>query len=305
MSEHDHDHSHGHHHHHHHHITSSFKWAFFLNFTFALIELVGGLWVNSVAILSDAVHDMGDAVAIGMAYFLEKKSHSKSDQNYSYGYRRLSTASAFVTSVILLVGSCLIIFESIPRLLNPVTPEVHGMIALAILGLLVNGMAYYKMSKTKSLSQRALSLHFIEDALGWLIVLVGAIVMMFYPLPILDAAMGLALSGWVIFNVFKNLKATFRIFLQATPHSDELRKIEAALLLLPELCGVHHMHYWSLDGEKHIFTAHLALKNNKSLSDTNQLKEKVKVLLKEQFDIFEATLELEWEKDNCSDPQHN
>lgn len=300
---HSHNHSHGPHHHP---VTDSFKWAFFLNLSFAIIELVGGVMVNSVAILSDAVHDFGDATAIGLAYFLEKKSRHQSDHNYSYGYRRWSTFSAVLTSMILVIGASWVIIEAVPRLLNPVYPNVDGMLALAVLGVVVNAVAFFKLSKAGSgLSQRALRLHFVEDAIGWIIVLIGAAVMKFYPLPMIDACLGVILSLWVIWNALKNLQASLRVFLQAAPDANDVQLIEKAILQLPDICGIHHLHYWSLDGETHILTAHIALKNNKPLSETVELKNKIKTLLKEQFSIYEATLELEWEKDHCADPTHD
>jgi cobalt-zinc-cadmium efflux system protein len=298
---------HGHHHDHSHHAEdiSAFRWAFVINLVFAIIELVGGVWTNSVAVLSDAIHDFGDAIAVGLAFFLEKKSHGASDLKYSYGYRRWSAMSAVITSIVLLIGSCLIIAESIPRLLNPQTPKVEGMIGLALIGIAANGFAFWKLSKGQSLSKRALSLHFIEDILGWVIVLIGAIVMLFFPIPILDSVLGLMLSVWVGWNAFKGLRITLRVFLQGTPEESSVEQIEKEILSLPEIQGIHHIHYWTLDGEKHIFTSHLALKNNLTLSETIQLKERIKNLLRQKFNIFEATLELEWEKDFCSDPEHD
>ena len=284
---------------------SAFRWAFVINLVFAMVELIGGIWTNSVAVMSDAIHDFGDAVAVGLAFVLEKKSHGRSDANYSYGYRRWSAVSAVITSVILLMGSCLVIAESIPRLLNPQNPKIDGMIGLAIIGIAANGFAFWKISKGQSLSQRALSLHFIEDILGWVIVLLGAIVMWFYPLPVLDSVLGLMLSGWVAWNAFKGLQVTLRVFLQGTPDHGSVEEIQKELFALPEICGAHHVHYWTLDGEKHIFTAHLSLKKDLPVSETIQLKEQIKLLLKEKFNIYEATLELEWQNDLCSDPEHN
>lgn len=304
--DHDHDHEHGHghsQHHHHHHVEGNLALAFVLNLSFSIIEIFGGIYTNSVAIVSDAIHDLGDSMAIGFAWYLEKKSKKKSDVQFSYGYRRLSILSALLTGVILLGGSLLVLAKSIPRILNPEQPEINGMIGLAILGLAVNGFAAYRVSQSQSLSSRMISLHLLEDVFGWAIVLVAAIVMKFWDFPQIDAILAILLASWVIFNVFKGLKGSLQIFLQMTPLGMDVDKISEKIVQVPGVKSIHHLHTWSLDGEKHILTVHLKV-TSQNVEDWAQIKIKVKQMLQKEFSILEATLEIEYEAEECFDPEH-
>ncbi|MBV2168513.1 MAG: cation diffusion facilitator family transporter [Bdellovibrio sp.] len=301
---HSHSHSHGHHHHHAHGaVLGRMKVALALNLGFACIELVGGLWTNSVAILSDALHDFGDAFAVALAIILEKFSHRKSDGDFSYGYRRFSTLGAIVTGIILVLGSVFILIESVPRLFNPQQPYAEGMILLALLGVTVNGFAAYRVSKGESLNERMLMWHMIEDVMGWVVVLIGAVVMKFYHLPQLDAGMAIALSLWILYNVFRNLREALKVFLMASPSQVQVEEIEAKICQIEKVEGVHHGHLWSLDGENHIYTAHVVLAANSTVLDMEQVKEQVKKLVKD-FGIIEATIETEISGSTCFDPEH-
>lgn len=279
------------------------KMALILNFSFACVELVGGLWTNSVAILSDALHDFGDALALGLAIGLEKISHKKSDAQFSYGYRRFSILGAVITGLILMLGSVFILIEAVPRLLHPQQPHADGMIALALLGLVVNGAAAYRVSQGLSLNERMLMWHMLEDVLGWALVLVGALVMKFFDFPQLDAGLAILLALWILFNVFKNLREVVQVFLMATPSHTDLATVEQALLKIENVVGVHHAHLWSLDGQSHVLTAHIVLAAHCKMEDVEQVKMLIKKRVQE-FGIVEATLETELAGTACADPDH-
>ena len=215
-----------HHHHEHTHSTGNIRLAFFLNFFFAIIELVGGVLTNSVAILSDALHDFGDSVSLGIAWYLQKLSTKGRDRYYSYGYKRFSLLGAVFISVILLVGSVFVIKESVERIMDPQEPNAKGMFLLAIFGVLINGAAVLRLKKGSSLNERAVSLHMLEDVLGWIAVLIVSIVMMFVDLPVLDPLLSIGISLWILSNIYKNLKDTFRIFLQQVPQNIDLQTLE-------------------------------------------------------------------------------
>jgi cobalt-zinc-cadmium efflux system protein len=278
--------------------------AFWLNFVFTLIEIAGGLWTNSMAILSDAIHDFGDSIALLSAWILEKKSNRKNDLKYSYGYRRLSTLSALITGVVLVIGALVVISKCIPRLLHPEQPETNGMLALAVLGLTVNGYAAYRVSRGSSLNERMITWHLIEDVLGWAMVLIGAAVMKFWDLPILDPLMGIALSAWVIWNVRGTLKEATKIFLQATPEGIEVAEVQAAIKMHTAVADCHHTHLWSLDGESHILTCHVALKGNPDLASFSKIKQEIRHLLAHKFRVAEATIEFELPGEACPEPEH-
>lgn len=310
----DHDHGHGPHHHghshgpggHHHHHGASGRvgTAFLLNLGFAVIELIGGLWTNSMAVLSDALHDFGDSLALGMAWWMERKSQQASDRTFSYGYRRFSVVSAFLTGVILVAGSLWIIGQSVPRLLNPEPVRTTGMFFLALLGIVINGIAFFRLSKGASLNERMLRWHFIEDLFGWILVLVGSVLMMIADWPWMDPALAILLSVWVLWNVLRHLRHAIGVFLQEVPAHLQGGHVESWIKSVAGVQGVHHVHIWSLDGESHILTAHVVVDSALDPRGTQELKSGIKSGLRERFGILEATIELEASGETCVDPRH-
>lgn len=277
--------------------------AFALNLGFAFIELVGGYWTNSVAITSDALHDFGDAMAIGLALVLEILSRKGSDAKFSYGYRRYSTMAAVITGLILVVGSILILVESVPRLFDPVVPHAEGMIVLAILGLSVNGYAAYRVSKGGSLSEKMIMWHLIEDVAGWALVMVGAVIIHFTGYAQIDAALAFVLAIWILVNVLRNLRAAFNVFMQGVPTQLDVEHILGHVRKTDGVKDVHHVHVWSLDGDKHVLTGHVVVNPGLTLNAIEEIKRKIKTTLL-AHGIFEATLEIEPDGADCSDPSH-
>ena len=247
---------------------------------------------NSVAILSDAVHDFGDSISIGMAWYFQKVSQKERDSKYSYGYGRYSIMGAVITAIILVVGSIFIISEAIPRLVQPEQPETSGMIPLAILGIVINGAAVLRLRKGKSLNEEVISLHLLEDVLGWIAVLIGAIVMHLYDIPILDPILSMAIAAWVLFNVYRNLKKAFSILLQGTPTNVDIPSITAAIEKLDLVKSVHDCHVWTMDGEFNILTVDVVVPSEVKIADL----EAVKVEIWKVFDannIEHATIEFD------------
>ena len=163
------------HNHSHDHSGKNLKVAFFLNLTFTILEFIGGIYVNSIAIISDAVHDLGDSLSLGTSWYLDSKSKKNANSKYSYGYRRFSLLGALINSVVLIAGSVYVIYEAVGRILEPEHSDAQGMVIFAIIGVLVNGYAAYKLSSGKSMNEKVVSWHLMEDVLGWVAVLIVAI----------------------------------------------------------------------------------------------------------------------------------
>lgn len=293
--------NHNHHHHGHHHTTENIKTAFFLNLVFTIIEIIGGFYTNSLAIMSDAVHDLGDSLSLGMSWYFQKLSNKKATKKYSYGYGRFSLLGAIINSVVLIVGSFFIISEAIPRIINPEEADATGMIWLAILGIIVNGAAVLKLKKGSSINERVVSLHLLEDVLGWIAVLIASIVMMYWDVPILDPILSLVIAGYVLFNVYRNIKDAFKIILQGVPNEISSDKIKEHIILhIDEVEDIHDCHIWTLDGEFHIATIHIIVKNKEfSWQKSNEVKENIKKLLHDNFHLEHVTLELESILEEC------
>ncbi|MBQ2377923.1 MAG: cation transporter, partial [Clostridia bacterium] len=205
--------------------------AFTLNLLFSVIEFAGGVWTGSIAIASDALHDLGDAVGIGASYFFERKSKKQPDERYTYGYGRYSVLGGAVTLLILLLGSVAVIVGAVKRLVNPVNVNYGGMIIFAVLGVLVNLGAVLMTREGRSLNQRAVSLHMLEDVLGWAVVLVGAVVMRFTDLAVIDPLMSILVAVFILINVVAGLKEIVEIILEKAPDGIDVRELSDHLLV--------------------------------------------------------------------------
>lgn len=277
---------------------TNIKVAFGLNFGFTMLEMVGGILTNSVAIFSNALHDLGDSLSLGLAWYFQRISNKKRDKTYSFGYKRFSVLGAVINSLVLVIGSMLILNETVPRLFKPEATHVRGMLILALIGIIVNGAAVLRLKKGASINEKVVSLHLLEDVLGWGAVLTGSIVMTFVYVPVLDPILAVIITFYVLFNVFKNLKISFRIFLQAVPDETNTEFIKEKISDLPGVANVHDIHAWTLDGEYNILTIHLVLEGSADPREIKKIKDQVKSLLKD-LKINHVTIETEFEDDCC------
>ena len=275
-------------------------WAFLLNLSFSIIEFIGGWLANSTAIMADAVHDLGDSLSIGSGWLLDRLGNRKPDSQFTYGYRRLSLVGALVNGLVLISGSIWVISEALPRLLDPVMPHTEGMIALAVLGVTVNSFAAYKLKAGKTLNEKILNWHLMEDVFGWLAVLLVALVMPIVDMPILDPLLSVGFTLFILINVVKTVLKTGRLFIQATPNANTVDTITQSLLSLDKVESVHHLHLWSLDGEQHVLTAHIRAYPLDSLEDYSKLKETIHTALSSE-DIAHTTIEIELSDERCRD----
>ena len=276
------------------HREQNIKTAALLNISFTLIELIGGLWTNSLAILSDALHDLGDSFALVISYVLERKARRPRDAKMTFGYARLSLLAALFSAVILVAGSLFILWKTVPRLINPEPVYAPGMIGLAIVGVLFNGAGLMKLKKGESLNERVLSWHFLEDVLGWSAILIGSLIIHFWDNYLIDPLMTFGFTAFILWGVAKNLKETFNIFLQGVPGHIDSSGVRKDLLSLAGIKRIHDVHIWSLDGEKDIFTGHIVV-TPELLTNPDQTRRKIKETL-EKHHIEHSTVELESEK---------
>ncbi len=275
-------------------------WAFFLNVGFTIIEFVGGILTNSTAIMADAVHDLGDSISIGLAWVLAKLGNRPASQNFSYGYKRLSLLGSLINGIVLITGSAWVLYQSIPRLFDPEMPVTEGMLALSIFGIAVNGFAAFKLSKGKTLNEKVLNWHLLEDVLGWVAVFIVSVVLMFVEWPILDPILAIGFTLFILFNVIRNVGTTLKLFLQGVPDKNLARKIERKLKDVQEFQRFHHLHLWSLDGEHHVLTVHIELEADVSLEDQRDLRRRLSQELAE-FDLSHTTVEFELYNEPCRD----
>ncbi|MFQ5335974.1 MAG: cation diffusion facilitator family transporter, partial [Flavobacteriales bacterium] len=285
---------------HKHHTNSikNIKTAFFLNVSFTFFELIGGYYTNSMAIMSDALHDLGDSISLGISWYLEKKSGRDSDSQFTFGYQRFSLLGALINSVVLIAGSLYILSEVIPRLVNPVHSNAKGMFVFALIGIAVNGLAVLRLRRGSSMNERVVSWHLLEDVLGWFAVLIVSIFLIFKDLPVLDPALSLLIILYVMFNVIRNLKKTMHIFLQGAPDDISTGQIENDILAIEGVQSLHQTKVWSLDGEEHVLTIHVVIDNPASVAEIVGMKHRIKAVL-QAARIRHATVEIELSDEAC------
>jgi len=268
--------------------------VFILNLSFSLFELMGGIYTKSVSIISDAIHDFGDALSIGLSYILEKISKRKPNNKYTYGYLRYSVIGAIITNTILIISSIFVIINGVKRILNPVEINYNGMIIFAIVGFVINLLAVYMTKEGDSLNQKAVNLHMLEDVLGWLCVLIGAFIIKITKFYTIDAILSIIVAGFILLNAIKSYKKIVDLFLEKTPDNIDIEELKNKLLNIKGVINIHHIHIWSLDGIINYATMHVIT----SEKNINKIKEEIRNKLKE-YDINHITIELEKKDYEC------
>lgn len=272
--------------------------AFILNIGFSIYELLGGFFTNSISIMSDAIHDFGDALSIGISLALEKISKKKPNEKYTYGYVRYSILGALITTIILTIGSIFVIIGGVNRIINPEEINYNGMIIFAVFGVIINLFAAYFTKDGDSINQRAVNLHMLEDVLGWIVVLVGAILMKFTDIRIIDSIMSIGVALFILVNSFKNLKEILDLFLEKTPKNISIEEINHHISEIKGVIDVHHIHIWSMDGVTNYSTMHIVTEDK----NTKELKNKIREEMNE-LGISHTTIEIEDKNDNCDEKE--
>ncbi|MBK1834321.1 cation diffusion facilitator family transporter [Roseibacillus ishigakijimensis] len=290
-------------HHHHHHSSQNLGTAFLLNFVFTIIEVIGGLLTNSVAILSDAIHDFGDSLSLALAWYFEKRSRQGPNARQSYGAARYRLLGGLITGLVLVIGLSIVLWQASQRLLNPEPVHTTGMILLALLGIALNGLAVLKVRGGTSLTEKVVSWHLLEDVLGWVAVLLGAIAMKIWHLPLIDPLLSIGISLFVLWNVARNLRQIGRVFLQSVPESFDLERFDREACSFPKVQSTHHAHVWSLDGENHVLSIHLVMTADSERADIVRAKQGLRALLPAEG-FTHVTIEVELVGEDCS-PKEN
>lgn len=302
-----HHHVHGHSHEHahgnaHQASTTALRTAFFLNVSFTVVEVFGGLWTGSVAVLTDAMHDAGDSLVLGAAWYLQGVATKGRDERYSYGYGRYSMLGGWLTSLVLMVGAVFMFTVSVPRLWEPVLPHTTGMMGLALFGLLMNGLAAWKLHGGTTLNERGAYLHLLEDVLGWAAVLVGAIVIHFTGWAVIDPLLSMAISVYILVNAIGTFRKGTGILMQQVPEGIDIGSIGAKLRAIPGVIDLHDQHTWTLDGSFMVQTVHLVV-SDVGLEQARAIKAQARKEM-HALGIQHATIELEWEGEECSLEHH-
>lgn len=259
--------------------TRNLKIAFWLNSAFVFIELFGGLYTNSLAILSDAFHDFGDSISLGLAWYFQHLAMRGRDDRFTYGYRRFSLLGALVNALILIVGSVLITYFAWDRFNEPQETMSEGMAVLAVIGIVVNYIALKQLSKGRSLNERTIGLHLLADVLGWVAVLIGAIVIYFSNWYVIDAILSLLIAAYICYGAVKNMVESVNIILQRVPKDLDTDQIGRELRQIDGVSNLFDLHVWTLDGERTILSVHLVVNENVSRDQISRIRLQAREML--------------------------
>ena len=252
--------------------------AFFLNLTYAIVEFIAGGVFGSSAVLADSVHDLGDAIAIGISAFLESISNREEDSHYTLGYKRFSLLGAMVTAVILMTGSVLVILENIAKIFHPQPVNDEGILWLGIIAITINVLASLVIRKGQTKNESILSLHFLEDTLGWVAVILMAIVLRFTDWYILDPLLSLVISFFILSKALPRFWRTLKIFLDAVPEGVDIQKIKTDLAELDHVASINQLNLWTMDGLEKNAIVHVCLKE---MEHMETCKESIRIFLKD------------------------
>ncbi len=292
------------HHHHHcdhkHDSQRNIGIAFATNLSFGILEFVGGIFAGSLAILADAVHDLGDSLTLALAWYLERLSVRAGDGKFTYGYRRFSLLSSIISAIVIIGGSLVVLVLTLQRFQEPREPNEPAMMVFALIGIVANGFAALRLSSGKTQNERILVWHLLEDLLGWGVVLIGSIVIYFTGWSWVDPAMAVGISLFIIWNVMKQLRYSLFLFLQGSPHDFDQTKFQKEVEDLQGVVDLHECHVWSLDGVNNILSCHITTTPLLSSSEILALKEQIRKIVA-TYGQFHITIEVEEQGHPCSD----
>jgi len=298
-------HDHHHHHHHHHHGAdlrgSKLLWVAVLNLSITIVQIIGGILSNSLSLMSDAIHNLGDSSAIFIAFLAGKRSRRKPDKQHTFGYKRIEILAALFNAVVLVAICIFLFFEAYQRFVNPEPIKGLIMLIVASFGLLANLISVIVLQNEKddNLNVKAAYLHLMGDTLSSVAVIIGGVFIWLYQVYWVDPFITVLVSIFIIYHTWGVLSQTVEILMQTVPSNIDLDVVKKEVEKINEIDNIHHIHVWQLDDTQVHLEAHLTVKNNINMVDMMQVKKEIVQLLKAQFSISHITLQVEYEC--CSD----
>jgi cobalt-zinc-cadmium efflux system protein len=268
----------------------------FLNLIITVAQIIGGVISGSLALISDAMHNLSDTVSVILAWLAQVLSRKPSTMKSTFGYKRAEILAAFINSIALIAISVYLIFEAIERLLHPQPVDAKWMFWLGLLGLIANGISVFILEgeKNKNINMKAAYLHLLGDALTSLAVIVGAVLIWFFKIIWVDALVTILIGVYLLIHTWKLLKESVTILMQMTPAEINIGKIENRLIEIEGLKNIHHIHVWNLTDKLLHFECHLNLENDLMVSETTDICDKVRKILHDEFDIEHVTIQFEF-----------
>ena len=270
--------------------------AVVLNFTITLVEVVGGILSNSLALLSDALHNMGDGLAVLLAYIAHRVSKRESNVRKTFGYKRVEILAAFINSIILVAICIFLIYKAVDRFQNPAPIKGAIMFSVAVVGLLANLVAVILLrnDSRKNINIRAAYLHLLGDTLSSVVVIAGGILIWKFGIYWLDPLITVLISLYILKETYLLLRDTFNILMQSAPGDIDLEKVRIGVEGIDGVRNLHHVHLWSLNDKQVHFEGHVELEQDMTVSQAGDLNKRISRLLHDNFMIEHTTLQMEY-----------
>ena len=277
-------------HHHHKKAGENLAFVFFMNMTFNIIVILGGLATNSMAILADCIHDMSDTISIALAWALEKVAQKDSTDKYSYGYQRFSILGAVIISVFVIFMAFVILSEAIPRLFSPEGVDAGGMLIVAIIGLVFKSISVHRLHKGETFNEKAILFHQLGDVFEWVAILILSLILMFWDgAPYLDPFVSIGIALWLIFNLGRNLYKSIEVLLQKTPDNFDVDDFKSQILAIEGVLQIEDFHIWSLDGIDSVMTLKVDVDFDR---DVEGIKKEI-YTISNRYHVVDITIELD------------
>lgn len=277
-------------HHHHKKAGENLAFVFFMNLTFNIIVIVGGLATNSMAILSDCIHDLADTISIAFAWFLERIAQRDSSDNYSYGYQRFSILGAIIISVFVIIMALIILNEAIPRLFAPQEVDAGGMLIVAVVGIVFKSLSVYRLHRGETFNEKAILIHQLGDVFEWVAILILSMILMLWDgAPYLDPFVSIGIALWLIFNLGRNLIKSVRVILQKTPDNFDVDEFKGSINAIEGVKAIDDFHVWSLDGIDSVLTVKVSIND---WQKQEEIKEEIYTIAS-KYHIVDITIEFD------------
>jgi cobalt-zinc-cadmium efflux system protein len=244
-----HNHSHG--------VVKNLTVAFLLNASFTIIQLIGGIYTGSTMLISEAIHDLGDTISLGISVKFEKLANKKHDAKYTFGYQRFSILAAFINSITLVCFSLFIVIEAMPKIFDTTIININTVVWLAVLGIIFNGLAVLRTLKASKWNEKVVNLHLMEDFFGWVVVLITGVIINYTSWYILDPIVSIILALIIAYSSIKNVIKISKILLQSTPDTINNTVIMHKIYELSEIVEIHDLHFWTMDETKTLASLHI------------------------------------------------
>ena len=283
-------------------INRAFVVGISLNFLFVVIEVIVGLYIHSLSLLSDAGHNLADVAALALSLLAFRLLKVRPNEHYTYGYRKTSILVALFNGMVLLASIGAIVYEAIHRFLNPEPMPGQTFAWVAGIGIIINGVTAFMFikGKEKDLNQKSAYLHLLSDAVVSLGIAVGGIVIFYTNLYWIDSLLSVVVVIFILFSTWKLLKDSLRLSLDGVPEGINLDDIKNTAIKVAGIKDIHHIHIWAISTTENAMTAHLVLLKETTIEREHEIKHQLRHLLQHK-NIQHITLETERENEHCGE----